>query len=240
MDTKSKLKIIVFGATGGIGSAICHSLVKDGHDLIVIGHHQEKTNTLVEELKNDSPDCVGYTCDLENFDDLTALSQTITENHGDIDWIIYSVGFIDGTPFQSQTRDVVEKTITLNFTSLFVASQLFINRLATDGGIIAISSLAGLQGNGRYAAYAAAKGAVDSFMKSLAFIFKDANKNQTALTICPGPTNTEMREQLAHDASNHQSPDIIGNLVSDIISKKNHTNGDIIIVKNSDISIQSS
>ena len=61
------------------------------------------------------------------------------------------------------------------------------------------------------------------------------------LTICPGPTNTPMREKLAKDSINHQDPSIIGEAILQFILKKtDYKNGDVVIIRDGRESLYSS
>ena len=57
---------------------------------------------------------------------------------------------------------------------------------------------------------------------------------KTAVVICPGGTNTPMRERLAHDSKLQQPPEVVADLIKDIIdNNSNYSNGDIVIINDS-------
>ena len=83
---------------------------------------------------------------------------------------------------------------------------------------------------------AGSKAAVNSFAQALA-------RNRPELffySVCPGPTNTKMREKIAADAKSSQSPMVVANVIGDILSGgTTYVSGDIIVVRDGKVSVVS-
>ncbi len=143
-------------------------------------------------------------------------------------WIVHTAGFIDKKESMKNLKQkTIEETFAVNLFSYMRLTSILLPKL--KGGAIVISSTAGLWGNPEFPAYAVSKGAVNTFTEVLAHSFEGGGRR--AIAICPGPTNTNMRERIARDAAKQQSPDVIAALVSTIIKEKHYKNGDIVSVR---------
>lgn len=198
------MRILVTGAGGGIGSTIVEMLTG--------------LNCTVETTTQADTD----------LSDPIAV-QKLKKRVGAIDWIVCAHGFIDTeTVLEKQTIEAIEKTFSINAVSLFLLAREFLNTIPQGGGVIALSSSAGIAPNGRFAAYSASKAAVNAFVQALACNRQDLH----FYAVAPGPTNTAMRERVAHDAAHMQSPDVIATLVCElIVGNPEYKSGDVILVK---------
>ncbi len=234
MEPESK-KILIIGATGGIGSAIARSLARPEIHLVLHGTNGDTLESLTNILAPTCASATSYAADLTNEESARLFCNHVTATaHEPFDWIIYCAGFIDETePHRLISANSALKTFTINVLSAHAIIQACESTISNQGGVLLISSTAGLWGNGEYPVYAASKAALNNLGKSLA---KRWGNNKKAIVICPGPTNTAMREKIAHDAETHQSPLEIGKLVSKIISDaQTYSSGTIIQIRNSEV-----
>lgn len=202
-------RILVTGADGGIGSAIVETLKSAGYSVIATTAHDT---------------------------DLTdaAAVATLKERVGDVDWIICSHGYIDSEHIlEKQSSEAIEMTFAVNTLSLFWLARAFLPALRT--GMVIISSTAGVSANGRFAAYSASKAAANAFVQALA----RNRPEKKFFAVAPGPTNTAMRERIAHDAAKMQSPALIAELVRDIVRGDEYHSGDVVVIKDGTRSIAS-
>ncbi|MBY0472765.1 SDR family oxidoreductase [Patescibacteria group bacterium] len=208
--------VLLTGAGGGIGSAIASSMTGDGYEVVTID-------------RNDA--------DLSSYEDIQKLAEKFSAEGKTFDWVVCAHGFIDGvTEPEQQDPEMIVKNFEVNTFSLFYISKLFLPLLTEDGGMIFISSTSGIQANGRFLAYSASKAAVNSLAQGLA-----RNKPEHQFfSLCPGPTNTSMRERIAGDATKMQSPDVIAKTVLDLINQNgDFKSGDIISVRDEQVAIVS-
>ncbi len=200
--------ILLTGADGGIGSAIKETLETAGNEVIPITRAD---------------------ADLSSYSDIEKLEQKISAEGTKIDWIVCAHGYIDTeTDLEKQSVEAIETTFKINSLSLIYIAKYFLKDLNQGGGMIFLSSSAGVEANGRTAAYSASKAAVNNLAQGLA-----RNRSEFSfISICPGPTNTQMRERLAHDSSTKQSPALIADIAHKIISEESaYKSGDIVSIK---------
>ncbi len=200
--------VLLTGARGGIGSAIFRSLTDDGYEVVAI----DRDNT-----------------DLSSYEDVKKLQQIFSAEGKMFDAIVCAHGFIDSkTEAEEQVPEMIRKNFEINTLSLFYISSLFLPSLVPGGAMIFISSTSGLQANGRFLAYSASKAAVNSLAQGLA-----RNKPEYAFfSLCPGPTNTQMRERIAGDAAQMQSPEAVAKVALDLVNQNGeYKSGDIISVR---------
>ncbi|MSU74408.1 SDR family oxidoreductase [Candidatus Kaiserbacteria bacterium] len=205
--------ILLTGAGGGIGSATKAVLEASGAHVIAVGRQD---------------------ADLTSYEEVKALCKRIAKD-APLDWLVFAHGFISTeTEFEKQKPADIKLTFDLNILSDIYLTQLLLPSVRKGGGVIFISSTAGLNPNGKYATYSASKAAVNAFSQALA-----RNKPEhTFFSVCPGPTNTTMRERVAHDATMQQSPDVVARVVADIVAKSSgYKSGDTILVRDGEVSI---
>ena len=158
--------------------------------------------------------------------------RALKERIGSVDWIVAAHGFIDTeTTLEQQSPENIEKTFAVNSLSIVWLAKEF-----PTSNMIAISSSAGIAPNGHYAAYSASKAAVNALVQALA----RNRQERTFFALAPGPTNTEMRQRIAGDAAQMQSPAVVAALARDLIlGKTENKSGDIILIRDGAISVVS-
>lgn len=232
-----KKKIVIFGATGGIGRAIIADLAMDKNHLILIAKEKESLTKLAHELGQHGFSIETHLTDLEAVSAREVLCDNLIKIHGAIDWIIHGAGFVtkeDG--LDTYNESIAKKIFEINFIAPFHITTKLSKKINVGGGIIFISSTAGLRGNGFVPTYASSKSALITFSDSLALSWSTTRKRSIAL--CPGATNTEMREKLAGDSASQQSPKVISSVINDVINDNSkYQNGSTIVVEGGIVSL---
>ena len=191
MNLKEK-KILITGATGGIG----HSLVKKFHELgsviLATGTNQNKLDKLKNEFKN---------INIKQFklDDHQKIEQFIESCYSDLqglDVIINNAGITADNLSVRLTNESWKKVIDLNLTSTFLMCKHSIKKMLKNknGKIINITSIVAHTGNIGQANYAASKAGIIGFSKSLAIEY--AKKGINVNCISPGFIKTEMTDKI--------------------------------------------
>ena len=207
--TQSPL-VFVTGAAGGIGSVVLTSLNTAGLHVVGADRHD---------------------ADLSRYEDIEKLVARTVE-HGPLAWVVFAHGFIDSeTDFVKEQPEDIAVTFAINTVAVVQLTKLLLPHV--QKGFVFISSTAALSPNGRYAAYSASKAAVNAFATALA----KNDMSRTYITVCPGPTNTPMRQKIDANASSKQAPDIVADVITTIVTGTGaFKSGDIIIVRDGEVS----
>ncbi|MEK7613203.1 MAG: SDR family oxidoreductase [Patescibacteria group bacterium] len=183
--------------------------------ILVTGADGGIGSAIVETLKSAGHEVVTSTMndtDLTNPEAVRKLRTRV----GTVDWIVCAHGYIE-------LPEPIEKTFAINTFSLFYLANEFI-----EAHMIVLSSSAGLNPNGKYTAYSASKTAANAFVQAMAL----NRKNLKFFAVAPGPTNTEMRQRVAGDAAQMQSPSVIAEEIKKIVAgESDYTSGDIILIR---------
>jgi len=116
----------------------------------------------------------------------------VLERRGCVDILVNAAGWNDIQPFVENTPDYMDRVIAINLGGTLHLTQALLPAMiaAGKGKIINVSSDAGRVGSTGETAYAAAKGGVIAFTKSLAR--EVARYSINVNCVCPGPTDTPM------------------------------------------------
>lgn len=204
--------VLVTGARGGIGSAICTALTKEGYQVVPVTHAD---------------------ADLSKFDEVDGLRQSLVPKGKYIDWIVCAHGYLSPEKdLQMLSPEDIRATVDVNALSIIFIAKAFLPKLSPGGGIVAISSTTALEPSGYLSTYSASKAAVNSFMQSLARNLPE----QKFITICPGATNAPMRRLIADDADQQQSPSVVASVVKQLVGgETDYDSGDVLAVKDGNV-----
>lgn len=189
----------VTGGMGGIGTAICQRLHKDGFKVIAgCGPSRDYRKWLDEQAQ------LGYTfyASVGNVGDwestVEAFNQTKAE-HGNIDVLVNNAGITRDRMFVKMTPDDWKSVIETNLNSMFnVTKQVVADMVEKGWGrIINISSVNGAKGQAGQTNYSAAKAGMHGFTMALAQ--EMAAKGVTVNTVSPGYIGTDMVKAIRAD-----------------------------------------
>jgi 3-oxoacyl-[acyl-carrier protein] reductase len=184
---------LVTGASGGIGSAICHALATQGARLAVSGSNVEKLEAFRATLSGDH---VAVPCNLGDKDSVEALVPAALEKLGQIDILVNNAGVTrDNLTMRMKDEewdDVIRINLEATFRLMRAATKPMMK--ARFGRIITITSVVGTTGNPGQANYAASKGGLTAMTKAIAQEL--ASRNVTANCVAPGFIATAMTESL--------------------------------------------
>lgn len=219
-------RIIVTGASSGIGRATAIGLARTGALIVATGRHKTRLRSLQKSIAASGGHCLVYALNLSNYNEIKSFINFTKKKIRAVDWLINSAGHIA----QKETPPSAELTMKVNLLAPYYLIRLLLPLFRDQGGIINISSTASLHGNASFPIYSASKAALNTLSTALA---RRTPPSPACFTICPGPTHTPMREKLSDDAHRQQSPEYISRCIEKIISQKSsYVNGDIIVIKN--------
>ena len=188
---------LVTGASGGIGSAIAHSLAKQGARLALSGSNPAKLRAFREEL-NDTygHDHVEITCDLSNTEQVEQLVPATVDTLGKIDILVNNAGITRDNLAMRMKDEEWDAVMRINLESTFRLMRASCKPMmkARFGRIVTITSVVGATGNPGQVNYAAAKAGLVGMSKSLAQEL--ASRNITVNCVAPGFIRTAMTDVL--------------------------------------------
>ena len=189
MKIMQNKKIIVTGATGGIGNSIVKLLYENGAKILATGTRIEKLEKLKSEFK--SLEILSF--DISKNDKIEEFIDNATSQlGGGLDCIINNAGTTKDNLAIRMNNDEWNKVIDINLTSTFLLCKFAIKKMLKKkfGKIINISSVVGHTGNLGQANYTASKAGIIAMSKSLALEY--AKKNININCISPGFIKTDM------------------------------------------------
>jgi len=181
------MKIIIIGATSGIGKELAQQYLALGHTVAVTGRREE----LLVELKKQYPALYTSCFDVQAGNAVEQLQLLIAEMGG-VDLLIYSAGY--GDPSTELVAEVeIDSTTTNVMGFVKIATYTFNYFLQQGHGQLAvISSVAALRGNSYAPAYSASKAYVSNYAEGLNIKAHKLHANIVVTDIRPGFVKTKM------------------------------------------------
>ena len=192
-------RVLVTGGGRGLGSAIVRALAAAGHDVTFTYRSAgAEADALVKELTAAHPGraFAAHQADLAEKAAVNALVEVI-EKEAPYSAFVHNAGQSYDTLAVLLDQDKAEAAMQVNFWSLTRLAKTVLRGMirARAGRIVAIGSVAALQGNPGNAAYAASKGALLSYCRTLAV--ETAKRGITVNTVAPGFVDTDMMARYA-------------------------------------------
>ena len=192
MTASEKKVVLVTGATGGLGTAMCKKLYDDGYDVVANYRNEEKAKEWQAKLHEEGYDIAIYYADVADFESCGQMIDKIVGDKGHVDVLVNNAGITKDGAFRKMTYENWKVVMATNLDSVFNCTRHVINPMIDRGfgRIINISSVNGQRGQFGQANYSAAKAGMHGFTKTLAM--EVANKGVTVNTISPGYIGTDM------------------------------------------------
>jgi 3-oxoacyl-[acyl-carrier protein] reductase len=191
----NKKKILITGATGGIGNALVDKFNNLGASIFATGTNEEKLKILKKNYPNINVEKFG----LDNHDKIEGFVDTVNEKLGGLDVLVNNAGITLDNLSIRLTEENWKKVLDINLTSSFLMCKFAIKKMLKKkyGKIINITSIVGHTGNLGQANYAASKAGIEAYSKSLAIEY--AKKNININCVAPGFIKTEMTDKINED-----------------------------------------
>ncbi|MBU3736004.1 MAG: acetoacetyl-CoA reductase [Methylobacterium sp.] len=226
----SKKIALVTGGIGGIGTAICKQLCKDGYTVVAnhIAAEAERAAAWLAEMRAAGNDVHLAEGDVSSFDSCAAMVAKIKAEVGSVDILVNNAGITKDGMFKKMPLENWMAVININLNSVFNVSRQVIDDMLEKGWgrVINISSINGQKGQFGQTNYSAAKAGMHGFTKALAQ--ETAAKGITVNTISPGYIGTDMVMAIKEEVRNQiiagipvgrlGKPDEIAKLVSYLAS----------------------
>ncbi len=197
MNLKNK-KILITGATGGIGSCLIEKFNNLGATIVATGTNEEKLNNLKKKFSK----IYIERFKLDEHDKIEEFIEKINKKLGGLEILVNNAGITLDNLSIRLTEENWKKVIDINLTSSFLMCKFAIKKMLKKkyGKIINITSIVGHTGNLGQANYAASKAGIVAFSKSLAIEY--AKKNININCVSPGFIKTDMTDKISEDFKN--------------------------------------
>lgn len=184
----SKNKILITGATSGIGLAMVEHFLKLDNEIIAVARNKKK----LKELEQIDSRITSIVCDISNHNELDNLLLTIQDNHQDLNILINNAGIQYNYLFteESELLAKIEYEININFTAPLRLVALLLPTLQRNenSAIVNVSSGLGLVPKKQAPVYCGTKAGIHVFSKSLRYQLN----NTKVFEIIPPLVDTQM------------------------------------------------
>lgn len=192
-------RAIVFGATGGIGQAICHDLAEDGWSLYLhYNSKKEAAEELGQKLFTKYPDQDFMPIKLDFEVDDAQLSEFV-QNLLSVNAAVFAQGVTNYGFLGDEDLDNITRLIKINLTVPIKLTKLLEPQLMKQGfsRIVYLGSVYGGYGSALESVYSATKGGLSRFAQ--AYAREVASNNLTVNVIAPGAVKTNMNSIFSED-----------------------------------------
>lgn len=183
---------LVTGGASGIGRATVMELARDGATVICADVNDKMGLALQEEAAGTHSKVEFVHVDLSSSQSIRDCAAKVLSRHARVDILVNAAGWNDIQSFIDNQPDYIDRVVSINLGGTLHLTHALLPAMiaAGKGKIVNVSSDAGRVGSGGETAYAAAKGGVIAFTKSLAR--EVARHSINVNCVCPGPTDTPM------------------------------------------------
>lgn len=182
-----KKNIIVTGASRGIGYALVHQLINQGHHVLALSRNIQP----IEDSVTENLHCLAT--DIGKVADLQKVAAYVSTSWEQVDCIIHNAGKLIHKPFgETTTADFLE-VYKVNVFAVAELTRLLLPYLKKGSHVVTVSSMGGIQGSMKFpglAAYSSSKGAVITLTELLAEEYKEQGISFNVLAL--GAVQTEM------------------------------------------------
>tara|TARA_B100002051_G_scaffold270730_1_gene304159 strand:+ start:1537 stop:2268 length:732 start_codon:yes stop_codon:yes gene_type:complete len=194
MNLKNK-KVLITGATGGIGNCIVKKFDELGAKIVASGTNEDKLKDLEDKFSN----IYSEKFKLDDHDKIENFINLVDQKLGGLDILVNNAGITLDNLSIRLSEENWKKVLDINLTSTFLMCKSAVKKMLKqkNGKIVNITSIVGHTGNLGQANYAASKAGIIAFSKSLAIEY--AKKNININCVSPGFIKTEMTDKINDD-----------------------------------------
>ena len=194
--------VVVTGGGGGIGGATCHRFATEGARVAVLDVNTGAAEQVAAAIRADGGQALAIHCDITERASVDAAVATTAAQLGPIDVLVNNAGWDVFRPFTSTTPDQWDRLIAINLIGPLNMHHAVLPGMVArrQGRIVNIASDAARVGSSGEAVYAACKGGIVAFSKTIAR--EHARHGITVNVVCPGPTDTALFADFKAGAGN--------------------------------------
>ena len=192
---------LISGGARGQGACEGRLFAQEGAKVVLTDILDEEGEAVAVEIRQQGGDAIYVRLDVTQEQQWQDVIQATVDRYGKLDILVNNAGIFPMVRVEDTSVELWEQVMDINVTGVFLGTKHAIPamRAAGGGSIINISSVAGLVGGFRAAAYSASKGAVRILTKGTAVQY--AADGIRANSVHPGIIVTQMTEELLSDES---------------------------------------
>jgi 3-oxoacyl-[acyl-carrier protein] reductase len=197
---------IVTGGSRGIGRATSHLLARLGAKLVInYSTDEASAAAAVADVKALGREAISFRADIAMLDEAERLLDATIARFKRVDIIICNAGIWEGAPVEKLSEALWERTMNVNLKGAWTVCRAAVPRLKEQryGRIVIVASTAGQRGEANYSNYAASKGGLIAFTKSLASELAEWGINVNA--VAPGWVDTQMTDEVLGDRDQREA-----------------------------------
>jgi len=162
-------RILITGASGGIGQALCTQLAQHNSRLCILDRNQDSSERLSAELKKFPVDVLAIQADITRGEDRERAINKMTQTWGGIDILINLAGVMDFARFDEEDPGIIQRILQVNVEAPMQLTRTALPQMVErgHGRIVNVGSMFGSIGFPCFAAYSASKFAMRGFSQAL-------------------------------------------------------------------------
>lgn len=194
--------VVVTGGGGGIGGASCRRFAAEGAQVAVFDRNTEAADQVAAQIREAGGQARAFRCDITDRASVDAAVAATVDAFGPIDVLVNNAGWDVFRPFTKTEPAQWDQLIAINLTGALHMHHAVLPGMAARkaGRIVNIASDAARVGSSGEAVYAACKGGLVAFSKTIAR--EHARHGITVNVVCPGPTDTALFADYKEGAGN--------------------------------------
>lgn len=210
-------RVLITGASSGIGEASAIAFAKAGFDVALVARSQQKLAVLARGLTALGVKAESFVIDLADLDQVKAKIAQVVDSFGPIDVLLNSAGMGYTSSLEVMPLADWQQVMGLNVTSVFQVVQAVLPgmRQRARGMIINISSIAATQAFPEWGAYGVSKAALVALSEAISA--EESTHGIRVVTLSPGAVNTSLWEtatvQADFDRSRMLSPETVAQTI---------------------------
>lgn len=223
----SNKKIMIVGASSGIGRATAILLSKLGANLVLVSRKSEQLNE-TRALLEQAEKHIVLPFDVSNFDNYKELFDKATLNGEKLSGLVYTAGIAKALPLRIITYGDYEGVFRINYYGFLAMTKFYAKRKYNNGGsIVGVSALNAHYPQKCMTIYSASKAAIEATIRSLALEL--AGQQIRINSVIPGAVNSPMAKDIdrstldaivAKQLLGMQTAEQIANLIVFLLSEK--------------------
>ncbi len=188
-------RILLTGATGGLGQVLAKKLAEQGAILGLVGRDQAKLQSMMLSLQAQGAVAHCIVADMTEDGMVTKVLQQAAASMGEIDVVMLNAGILDFVAFEQQTEQRIAQVIHTNVTAVIQLARAFVAyfKQRGQGHFVFVGSIFGSLGFPHFATYCASKFAVHGFSQALRRELVDSKIGVTY--IAPRAIDTPMNDE---------------------------------------------